>query len=88
MRTTVGKQRGASHWANATPGKTLATHVALGSDDTEANVSDLSLGTEFYRVAIDRSSQDDVTYRTEVVIIGSDIGDDGYAGRYWTRTIF
>lgn len=67
--TLVGLQRIASELADAP----IATHIALGDDDTASQVSDVALGNEIYRVAIDLA-QVNVSTRALITITASDIG--------------
>ncbi len=75
--TTIGRQRLASHGAN-TPSQNLITHVALGTDDTEATVNDVALGAEIYRVVIGAISAEGATIRTYTLIVAVDIGNSSY----------
>ena len=68
--TTIGLQRIASELAAAP----IVSHVALGDNDTAAQVSDIALGNETYRVAIDSLSQVNVSTRALILITASDIG--------------
>lgn len=67
--TTIGLQRIASELAVAP----IASYIALGDDNTAAQVSDLALGNEIYRVAI-TLSQVNVSTRAVITITASDIG--------------
>lgn len=77
---TVGLQRMASHLAS-TPSKTLFTHIALGTGDIVCEAGDLSLVNEFYRVPFDSVYQDDVACVGNIIITGTDIGNDDYTIR-------
>ena len=74
MLTTIGKQRIASKLASGS----LMTHLAVGDDDTEENIADLSLGNELYRVALDTIAQSDQTCWGVGTILASDIGAGSY----------
>jgi hypothetical protein len=67
--TIIGLQRIASELADAP----IATHIALGDDDTASQVSDLTLGNETYRIAI-ALAQVHVSTRGLITITASDIG--------------
>ena len=68
--TTIGLQKIASYLAAAP----LVTYIAIGDDDTPAEVSDLSLDSETYRQVLDSIAAVDVTTQCVVEITASDIG--------------
>ncbi len=75
MITAIGKQRLASAAAS---GSTFISHIGVGDDDTDEDVSDLVLGNELYRVALTTVAQNDQTCWGVGTILASAIGAGSY----------